>query len=130
MKIRINGKEIDTVEICDILSFLFDKTIKKCSYSINNNKHWIEFEIAVKKPLERQEMNILTITKNEKIKKLQEEKEFSPLFLESCSNEINETLYRYNFKSIRHIFLYPHVVIDLYPHVVIEPLSKELLKKL
>ena len=75
MKVRINKKEIDKMKICGILSFLFDQTIKKCSYNINSNK---QFEIERKKPLEKQKMNIATNTLNEKIKKLQKKEKFSP----------------------------------------------------
>ena len=48
MKVKMNGEEIDTIKICGILSFLFDKTIKVCSYSISNKKPLIEFEIVLK----------------------------------------------------------------------------------
>ena len=64
MKVRINKKEIDTMKVCGILSFLFDQTIKKCHYNINSNKHCLEFDIELKKPLERQKMNIVTNTLN------------------------------------------------------------------
>ena len=80
MKVRINKKEIDTMKICGILRFLFDQTIKKCSYNINSNKHWIEFEIELKEPLERQKVNMFTNTLNEKIKKLQKNKNLILLF--------------------------------------------------
>ena len=89
----------------------------------------------LKEPFEQQKMNIITIALNEKIKELQKKKkeEFSLFFLDkeaSYSNEMGETVYRCNFKSIHCNFLYPYVVIDLYSRVVIEPLSKKLLKKL
>ena len=64
MKLRINGKEMDTIEICGILSFLFDETIKKRSYNISSNKHFIEFKIVLKEPFEQQKMNIITIVLN------------------------------------------------------------------
>ena len=78
MKLKLNGKEIDTMKICGLLSFLFDRTVKKCSYAVHGNKHWIEFEILLKEPLERQKMNHVTDILNEKIKQLQGE--FSRFF--------------------------------------------------
>ena len=60
MKVRINGKEIDTMKICGIISFLFDETFKTCSYNISTNKHWKELEILLKELSERQKMNIIT----------------------------------------------------------------------
>ena len=80
MKLRINGKEIDAMKICGISSFLFDEAIKTCSYNINSNKHWIEFEILPKKPLERQKKNVITVALNDKIKELQEEKKIAYFF--------------------------------------------------
>ena len=70
---KINGEEIDTIKICGAFSFLFNETIKRCSYSIDNKKHWIKFEITLIESLKREELNIITITLNQKIEKLQGE---------------------------------------------------------
>ena len=121
MKLKLNRKEINTMKVCGVLSFLFDRSVKKCSYTVDGNKHWIEFEILLEEPLERQKMNHVTDILNEKIKQL--EGEFCHFFLDNettYSNELNETIYNYKFKRMQRNFLYPYVVVDVYPRVVIE----------
>ena len=54
--IRVDEEEINSIEICDFINDLLEKTIKTCTYNFNKEDNLIEFYETVKKCLFPKEM--------------------------------------------------------------------------
>ena len=72
--IKINGEEINVIEICDRINVLLEKTIRSCTYNFDAKSKWVEYYITLNKLLTTYQASIVLATLNHGFIKLLQKK--------------------------------------------------------